>query len=469
MFYEDTSLGASFTINGEEVSQVMAPLQRLLSQLRVFEGLADERARMRHYFEQKYGHNASVDLLTFYEGYYCEIKKPEGKSGNAPLSVPASEKRREQAQAWQKQLAAIIGEEAMLKNEPIHIRYEQVVESNKRLGVDNGGQAAASHGVFLQLFKDDEGERPQLMGVINGCFPGYGKMMSRFLHLFEEEITCELRQYNQSLSQGELLIEDCDASYFNANLHPPLMPFEIWMPGGHNSLPAQQQIAVTELQVCLDEAEEQLQLIHTPSQKRCYVFDLGFQGHGGRSQLFKLLCNFTGVEHLSAHPLLKAVARARQSLDSAKGEANEGIQIRPRVVYDEQIVLQRKAWSIPRSLLPWRQPGESDWAYFARLNQWRLEQDIPEEVFVYLFKRDALQNLEPEAQQKLGRDDYKPQYICFKNPFLVGLFEKLLNKAPNDLIIEEMLPDSEQLWQIGQERRVTEFVIQWYERGRKAT
>ncbi len=118
---------------------------------------------------------------------------------------------------------------------------------------------------------------------------------------------------------------------------------------------------------------------------------------------------------------------------------------------------------MPKALLPFRQPEESDSTYSIRLQAWRLEHRIPDEVFVYIFGRGTLQNVELEERQRIGRDDYKPQYICFENPFLVTLFEKLLRKVPATLTIEEMLPNSEQLLAIGEHRHVTEFVLQWYD------
>ncbi len=72
-------------------------------------------------------------------------------------------------------------------------------------------------------------------------------------------------------------------------------------------------------------------------------------------------------------------------------------------------------------------------------------------------------NADPETMKKLGRDDYKPQYISFKNPFLVSLFEKLVSKTPKEMRIEEMLPDPSHLNTIHNQRHITEFVIQWYQ------
>jgi hypothetical protein len=257
------------------------------------------------------------------------------------------------------------------------------------------------------------------------------------------------------------------------------MPFEIWMPSGHNSLSAENQIPITELQVCINEKnsapldlgaesrttktvrDNKLQIIHKSSQKRVYIFDLGFQGLMGRSQLFQLLEKFTLAEYLSWYPLLNVINKDLQSEENKKT-----ILVRPRVVYENQLILQRKAWFVPKEILPLKKSQESDWAYFERINEWRLENGMPDEVFIFVTQHGETENIKPEVIKKLGlgRDDYKPQYVSFKNPFLVSLFGRLITKVPNRLRIEEMLPNSEQLLKIENNRHVTEFVVQWYEK-----
>ena len=113
-------------------------------------------------------------------------------------------------------------------------------------------------------------------------------------------------------------------------------------------------------------------------------------------------------------------------------------------------------------MLPIRKPKENDWNYWVRLNEWRAANQIPEEGFLFITNRWDSENLKPEDRKKLGRDDYKPQYINFYNPFLVNLFEKLLEKVPNTLRIEEMLPGSKYLQKFNHQRYITECVFQWY-------
>jgi len=496
MFYEDTSINISPILNENKITDLIFSLNNLLQEMKIFEAHLDERDKMLFYFVGKYGRTASVDLLTFYEDYYREFKKPEaekkkelqkekqkksekpekeskdmkrdkiedeeGKQEDKPelVTVPRIKERQERNKKWLEQFASTLKEQTAEKNDEIRITLDQIKRTNEMLSFKSDkDKSNCSYGIFIQLFDErDQQDQEKMMGVLNSSFPGFGKLISRFLHIFDKTVTTDTREWNQSLSHGKLFIEDCDASYFNANLHPPLMPFEIWMPNGHNSLPPDKQIPVTELEVCVDERNNQLQLIHVPSKKRIYIFDLGFQGPMGRSQLFRLLEKFTLAEQLHWFPLITVV----KDVQETEEEDKKRIWSWPRIVYEDQVILQRKSWYIPRETLPFKEPEESDWSYFVRVNEWRLGHGIPEEVFLFIANLEKMKDIKQEAMKKLGPDDHKPQYISFKNPFLVKLFEKVLNKVPETLKIEEMLPNSKQLHMVDRRKYVTEFAIQWY-------
>ncbi|MCP5105110.1 MAG: hypothetical protein GY950_17105 [bacterium] len=337
-----------------------------------------------------------------------------------------------------------------------------------------------SFGTFVQLFTEKgPGGKDKLMGAVNSTFPGFGKMFSRFLHILDPVVTDDMRTWNKSLiKEDQFFLEDSDASFFNANLHPPLMPHEIHMPNSQNSLPPENQVPITELQVKVAETGGSLQLIHTPTKKKVHVFDLGFQGHKGRSQLFQLLEKFTRARYLHSYYLVNGVngfytpkpaEPGQQDKKDKEGEPEEikrTIQTIPRILYEDRLVLQRQSWMVPEELLPVRTPEESDWAWFCRVNQWRLRQGIPEEVFIFVVDRMASMQNRPQKQQKPAKrtspDDYKPQYISFKNPFLLNLFEKAIKRVPDTLKIVEMLPGSQQLPNIDTNRYIMEFVLQWY-------
>jgi hypothetical protein len=467
---------------------------------------------MRHYFVGKYGESATVNLLTYYEDFFRDYKKPEAelqekkkelsrrkaeakKENKEPvpagdeaqpadqedpvakleaeikemeerLKIPGISERQEYRDSWQEKYLSILDGEKLSKPE-VEVSIEEVRETHK-LTQSNGhdDESHNSYGMFTQLFTDPADGRMKAM--INATFSGYGKMFSRFLHIFDKVVTEDQRRYNVNVApEGTIFVEDCDASYFNANLHPPLMPFEVWMPGGHNSLPEDKQLAITDFEIHCQDGKE-LVLFHKPSEKRAHVFDLGFQGHMGRSQLFQLLEKFTYAEYLFVSPLLGAISKKRSEMDltAGKGEVEENkktepkVSVSPRYVYGD-LVLQRKSWSVPKNMLPLREGAESEWQYFNRVDSWRREIGMPDEVFVFL-NPGRKQNADPEAAKKLGRDDYKPQYISFNSPALILMLDKMLAKAPAAVKFDEMLPSPDSLLQIDGKPFVSECVVQWY-------
>jgi len=502
MFYEDTTINLSLEIAEEKLNGLVSTLHGFLREISIFEPDLDDKERMRHYFIAKYGRRAAVDFQTFYEDYYREVKKPEAekidslsKEYQEPprhaqqtengrprlgrsdfekkiieisqdiLPVPAVKQKQQQREAWLERLISLLGTQGAVRGDEVTLTLDMIKEAGKDLFVRNDeNYCTCSFGAFIQLFEESQDSQAQLRGVVNILTPGFGKMISRFLHIFEPSMTDDIRNWNESIVQNALLAEACDASFFNANLHPPLMPFELSIPNSNNSMPVAQQIPVTELEVSLDEKDERLRLIHKPSRTFVYIFDLGLQNIGGRSQVYQLLSKFSIVRQPRVLPILNAINEYYLHSDSRQEQKDKNQErIRPRITLENQVILQRKAWFIPKRILPKRMNRETDWYYFARVNKWRGEYGIPDEMFMHIIPDKALNYAQPETRAKVGRVDYKPQYISFKNPFLVKLFESLIVKAPGECKIEEMLPNSNQLLKVAESRRVTEFVVQWYD------
>jgi hypothetical protein len=511
MFYEDTTVDVSPHIDESRLQEYIESLHELLRLSRHYEGMSDEREKMRYFFANRCGESASVPLMTFYEEFYREFKKPEAelqkkreaiqrqkqwlaqqeneKNDNDKkekadaveelkltkeeeekaefLKVPTIQERQEKNKQWQDRFQAILKEKITPDRDMVSLYPRHVEHAHREMGmsVENAGEYC-SYGTFTQFYLEETaGGEEKLMGVLNSSFPGFGKLFSRFLHIFDDSVTGDVREWNRTLQDDTLLVEDTDASYFNANLHPPLLPHEVRIPGGHNTLPSEQQIPITQLEVRLDKTGSRLQLFHVPTEKRAYVIDLGFQGHKGRSQLFQLLEKFSLAQYLFPLPITNtalSAAEPRQAPDeNAAGEPR--VTESPRVVYDDRIVLRRKSWQVPVEKLPFREPKESSWSYFERVNRWRRDLRMPDEVFVFVVDRMQGQGAaKPKAKQSPTRDDYKPQYICFKNPFLIDLFERLIKRVGYNLRVVEMLPNSRQLLKIGDSRHITEFTVQWY-------
>ena len=149
----------------------------------------------------------------------------------------------------------------------------------------------------------------------------------------------------------------------------------------------------------------------------------------------------------------------------------------------DHLVLARRRWSVPRALFPRRTAGEGDFEHFARVQRWRREHDLPREVFLSLFPAHPWAVAEPpppkpEAAAEPGGEPpapdearpapprrrghpHKPQYVDFDNPLLVDLFGRALeNLEELDAYLYERLPAAEHAAAAGDERYVTELVVQ---------
>ena len=118
--------------------------------------------------------------------------------------------------------------------------------------------------------------------------------------------------------------------------------------------------------------------------------------------------------------VIRARSEARKkAADEAKARGEEPpkddrpaqrFSMQPRIVYEDDMIVQRKGWFVPKADLPVKEPTDSEWDYFYKLNSWRLSNGIPEEVFVFINPNRWQQVQDPEKTRRLTRDDYKPQY-----------------------------------------------------------
>jgi len=480
IFYEDTTRDVTPIFDREQLNYFVHTLDAFLGELRLFNGKLDDKEKIADFLKRKKesGSENEIGLLAFYEEYQREVRQKEAQAatrkndggtspmanGNVVPDLPAATlQRQEMIKQWHACYARLIKENALNQNGSIHLCQETLKEVNKELKLSHSHSTIPnSYGAFIQFFNDvDQNGKVKLKGVINGTFGGHGKMISRFLHILPNEVLDDVRKWNLSLVEPDALFaEDCDASYFNANLHPPLLPFEIRMPGGHNSLPVEQQLPIGDFNVQYLPEKNEVVLIHKPSGKRTFVLDLGFEGHGRRSQLFKLLLKFSDVDYLFSAPVLHAANSCWNN--SAHNVPQKKVKISPRIIYEDLIILQRKTWYVPKEFLPMRKLHQDDASYYVYLQEWRQEHGIDKEVFVYLNPTKNNHSVDPKLMQKLGRDDYKPQYINFGSVLMIKLFEKAIGKVPVMMKIEEALPAPNHMTQIAGERYVTEYLIQWY-------
>ncbi|HWK89433.1 MAG TPA: lantibiotic dehydratase, partial [Longimicrobium sp.] len=262
-----------------------------------------EQATMRHFFNDFYGEGASVPLLKFYEDFYREHFKAHvekenrarggmGAGDGYDVNNPFGLQFITDLNSARGRLAEIVRKrwEAEPDTAAIDIAPEDVEKSFE--GVETHSSVARSMGAFALLAPGDGDDNPSMILNNTAYTSGYGKYFSRFLYMLPDDVQEDVRRENAALSD-DLLAEICGDAQFNANLHPPLLRWEISYPTGESGA-TEDQVRSSDLLVEEDPEEaHSLSVRHGPTGKRVIPLDLGFLNPRMRPPLYQLLSRFT--------------------------------------------------------------------------------------------------------------------------------------------------------------------------------
>ncbi|MET0399708.1 MAG: lantibiotic dehydratase [Longimicrobiaceae bacterium] len=409
VFYEDATADAAASV--ALTPGVRRAADALVEWMRLTVRLAwprPEQATMRHFFDAHYGAGAaSVPLLRFYEDFYREHFKEhvekerklqagidlealrDYKAGNpfglAFIDALNAARTRFQERVLERWREAPDAEE-------VRLSLAEVEEALR--GVEPQPAACRSMGAFALLVPGRDGGDPAFVLHGGSYTAGYGKYFSRFLYMLPEELREAVRAENALLSD-ELLAEVCGDAHFNANLHPPLLPWEISYPTGESGA-AEEQLRTSTLVVePAPDDPHAVVLRHAPSGRRVVPVDLGFLNPRMRPPLYQLLSRFTPPVVFgpqlpeSLAPPAAPVAEPGAADGAAPGGADRAVaapvpavEHRPRISVEGRVILARRRWAVPGSLLPQRAAGEGAAEFFARADGWRREHGIPESCYL---------------------------------------------------------------------------------------
>lgn len=235
IFYEDTTLKIQPKINKEYLEDISYKLSLLYKELGLFEVRLKEKTKMMAYYIEKYGKHERVNLLTFYEEYYRDVKIHEQeniKEGvqkvkmtetnvfyerSVEVSIDLDKKR----QLWLDMFADVINYKSISKQGSTNFTLSDFVKTNEKV-LTPTNNTVSSHAAFLQFFEDNS-SKDDFFAILNVSVSGFGKYFSRFLPLFNDTITKKTVVINKDHPKNIIRAENCDDSYFNANIHPPLM------------------------------------------------------------------------------------------------------------------------------------------------------------------------------------------------------------------------------------------------------
>lgn len=494
--YEDCGADVEMGLpRTSSLDRALGSLRRLIGRQLCIANLRTEKATMRHFYDRYYGADReAVSLLDFYEDYYREhfrdhVEKErrsrrrdageELKSYNLrnPFGLSVNERIFAASKAWTDALRKAWAENP--DAEEIHVAPEDVPEPTGIPPLNPG--VPRSVAVFCQLVPSRDGAPDRLVVRHGQTYPGFGKFFSRFLHVVPPGFTAILVERNAAITSS-LLAEIGGDANFNANLHPQLLPWQVSYPTGDGES-GTGVLSCTDLVVKRDPVDPiALCLYHEGTGQRVEPLDLGFLSPMMRPALYQLLMRFApcGV-HAVALP---------ESLAPQQGTTATEVIYRPRIVYDQSMVLARRRWSIPSRLFPGRTSSESEFEYFVRLSRWRHALRIPPVVYVRVMPLSTspeppeAHGLNPQEGESAAGDDLettgkgepdrngrkvrgqsrdfgKPQFIDFESPLLAELFGRLPATLDDYVVhIEERYPEPDGLPQVDGQRYAAELILQ---------
>jgi hypothetical protein len=374
-----------------------------------------------------------VPLLDFYENYYKigkQIKETE---------IPAIQAEAELLKNWAKAVGEIVLEKYEMDT-VLELEISDFDKINERLNIQPKPLKGLSLGCFAQMYSEEN----ELKAVLNGVMLGYGKMTGRFLKLTAQAFTDDLIKFNAALGKETLMADNVDASFFNANIHPPLLAYEISMPKSQNQLPENRQLKVNDL--VIRKMNNEIVLWHLKLEKKVQVFDLGIQTPKGRSPLYQLLMNFS--------PNVPDLQYLKEAIEAGTPQNGKNNKIFPRVIFKNWVIF-RKSWTFQNWEILYKIENKTELGVLQAL-KFALKQNKIRSKFYIKQKR----NISIESIH--NRKENKPIYIDINNVVLKNIFLKRIKNKDFLCEISEMLPIDENLIKIKESPFYIESVLQWY-------
>lgn len=281
----------------------------------------------------------------------------------------------------------------------------------------DGGKA----GALLQVFKKETGEYG---AVVNGIFPGGGKLFARWLHLFPADFRQQLAAWNESMVfpwQG----------WSNANFQPVHSNTTLSVPDGRIAARSGgRNMILGNLMVRRE--KNLLQLIDSESNEIVRLTDLGLEAAALRPPVMQVL-QCLGIPYFSLHPLVRE--------HTTWEIGGIGWRFRDRLEF-RSLVLLRKTWEIQPGLAhSWPgKPGEPGFFYLIRKKL--SEMNVPALFFARFYGE-------------------KPQYFDLNSPVFMYLFGKMLRQTEYPVLLTEMLPMPGQCVVRKEGLHAAEFVVEF--------
>ncbi|HYE75359.1 MAG TPA: lantibiotic dehydratase, partial [Blastocatellia bacterium] len=308
--------------------------------------------------------------------------------------------------------------------------------------------------VFFQIAADSEEavQRGDYKLVVNELSGGQGGLVGRFIDLLDKEhgdLAGHLAEWVKTTHTDVPVLEMPVISEWN-NLHSRLgvTGNSLQWPGEAPATADQNSInySLRDLKLRADAENQTLYFVDQNDQPVSLSYLGLVPGIRFRGALGLLL--------LMIEPWYSEHSIGRDKLGMNKAPTTpESVEFTPRREIG-RIVLQRASWRFPVAQIPVRSKGETDFDFFVRVQQWRNEHDLPEEVFAVSEQKAA--SYDPRYR--------KPIWVHLSSPHALELLKQIISDEAIALTLTEALPARNQYWVSARtdndnnESRVSEFI-----------
>ncbi|MFF3972656.1 lantibiotic dehydratase [Streptomyces rubiginosohelvolus] len=276
--------------------------------------------------------------------------------------------------------------------------------------------------------------------VLNRSYGGVSFPFSRFTQLFDGLGEQLLADTEALVPEGAVLAEVTGGPVTsNLNLHGQLTPYEIVCPGERGTLDEEFRIDLDDLHLVHDPEADRLVLRSARLDREVIPVYLGYLVPLALPELPRTLL------------LLSPTSMAPLNVWAGvpEGEPRGGVTGRPRVRHGS-LVLSRRSWSAPATVLPLHRPGAPEDGWFLDWHAFRRAHGLPDRVFATVSDTGAR-----------GATGAKPQYLDFDSPLSLSAFEALIKSPEARVVFREMLPDEDALPTVsGPGRHVAELAVE---------
>jgi hypothetical protein len=259
--------------------------------------------------------------------------------------------------------------------------------------------------------------------VLNHMLDGTGRFSNRFTtvmpgglrDLYAAHLAAAGAQLSLAGEPAEM-IEILCARDDHLNVHAVQTARVIELPGENADLPPERRLGARDLRVRFDGP---LPVLADRAGRRLLPVFLGTNGLVGMPTLVRFLSRFGIGEFRLIHPGRPAPRR-------------DGVTTQPRLRIGN-LVVRRRMWAFSPAASLAGCATASDEGLFLAVNRWRLRHGIPARVFA--------------AERLQAKFDlwplHKPQYLDLTSPCFMPILRSLIESSPDELKIQEMLPEPE--------------------------